>query len=208
MVILIADAHAMIRRSVQLQLADLFPQATYIHCDSLASLEQTLTQHAADLLIMALLLALPDYRSVIQRIRRCYPTLRLLIFTSLDEQRHALPALQAGADGYLSKQASEAEFLRAVQALWQGQTYVSETIDQRLKKRLNTTRPFIPDPLESLSTGEQKVLEGLLAGKYTKEIAADLNLKQNTVSTVKKRIFQKFEVSSLVELLEKINPHS
>ncbi|GAB4016832.1 hypothetical protein GCM10028773_11220 [Spirosoma koreense] len=199
----------MIRRSLQFQLAAFLPQAIPILCDSFPAVVDALKRQPADLVVLDLLLAGTDYRQTIQLIRSLNPTGRILIFSGLDEQCYALPALQAGAAGYLSKLAPESEFEQAIQTLMNQERYVSPAVGRSLVNNLGRTG-FLPgeNPLETLSPGEQKVLHLLREGKWTKEIAASLHLKQNTVSTVKKRIFEKLAVESMVELLHKVDVYS
>jgi two-component system invasion response regulator UvrY len=73
------------------------------------------------------------------------------MFSSYDEQLYGLMYLQAGADGYLSKDAPEEEFKTAVMSVLNNKKYMSEDMQQMNINRLINPKEYLPDPIVSLS---------------------------------------------------------
>ena len=126
------------------------------------------------------------------------------MFSSYDEQLYGLLYLQAGADGYLSKDAAEDEFKTAVLSVLDNKKYMSADMQQININRLINPKEFLPDPIVSLSPREKDVMNLLKEGFGTAKIAEKLSLQLSTVSTYKARIFEKMGVKNIVELITKI----
>jgi DNA-binding NarL/FixJ family response regulator len=143
---------------------------------------------------------------MIKLMREKQPGIPILIHSTYDEKVYALPYLQAGADGFISKQASQEEFLTAVQAILDHGRYVSYDVQQIFLSSFTdmSGRTTGGNPIVTLSPRERRVMQLMTEGKWTKEIAAIMNLKENTISTYKRRIFDKMEVKDPIELSKKI----
>jgi two-component system invasion response regulator UvrY len=139
-------------------------------------------------------------------VREKQPDILILIHSGYDEETYALPYMQAGADGFLSKQASQEEFQAAYKALVNRGKYVSYRIQQTLLNNLgDNNSKKLKNPIMTLSPREILVMQLLTEGKWTKEIASLLNVKENTISTYKRRIFDKLEVADEIELSKKVS---
>ncbi|GAB4020328.1 response regulator [Spirosoma koreense] len=206
MTILLADDHPMIRMSLRYHLIELLPEAIVITCESFTSALAILDQQAVDLAVLDIDMPGSEYSQMIHLVREKQPHILILIYSGLDEKVYALPYLQAGANGFLSKNAPESEFAVAITTLLNQDKYVSREVHQLLINKVGEKRHrTAANPFHKLSQSEQTVLQLLTQGKWTKDIAVAMNLKENTVSTYKKRIFEKLEVNSLVELMEVVN---
>jgi two-component system invasion response regulator UvrY len=119
---------------------------------------------------------------------------------------YALPYIQSGADGYLSKLTPVSEFEVAIRSLLKTGTYFNEEIQQLwLSKLGQNLQHLTTNPLHTLSEREMTIVELINEGKWIKEIADILRLKTNTVSTYKKRIFEKLDVTNTKQLIQKVN---
>ena len=98
---------------------------------------------------------------------------------------------QYGIHYYLSKTVGDEEIVQVLQKFLQNET---------LLKKTNTPHP--DNPFSSLAPRELEILHYLLKGAGTKEIADSLNLKMNTVSTIKTRIYEKTNAGNMKELME------
>jgi two-component system invasion response regulator UvrY len=163
----------------------------------------------ADLLILDVDLPGGESYGMITKIRTVQPGIRILVFTGQDEDRHALRFLSAGANGFLSKNAPMQELAVAIREIMDNKKYMPEAIQRKITdsffNKLSPAKVFAETPL---SPREMEVLELLLQGKWTKEIALELNLKLTTVSTHKARIFEKMQVKNILELSQKVRPES
>jgi DNA-binding NarL/FixJ family response regulator len=130
-----------------------------------------------------------------RRIRATLPEIQVLVLTTYADDQSLFPALQAGARGYLTKDASAEEIEQAIRALASGRTHLDPAIQQRLVTAVLEVQPSQAAPAESLahdlSPREIEVLKLIAAGLSNTEIAATLFLSSATVKTHINRIFSK-----------------
>jgi DNA-binding NarL/FixJ family response regulator len=119
--------------------------------------------------------------------RRGVPA-RVLVLTTYDTDSHVLPAIEAGATGYLLKDAPRDELLRAVRAAAQGQAALSPSVATRLMSRVRAPGA------EPLSQRELEVLSLVAAGTTNREAAARLFISEATVKTHLLHIYAKLGV--------------
>jgi DNA-binding NarL/FixJ family response regulator len=142
---------------------------------------------------------------VVERMKALCPGSAILVITDLDERIYGLPYIRAGADGFLSKLASSGQFDEAIRAMMVIGKYASGALQQQiiLENQLNRSVRYV-NPLMSISERERQVMNHLMAGKSTSEIAEILNINKTTVGTHKMRILKKLQVNSLIKLIEKV----
>lgn len=206
MKILIVEDHPLIQMGLKLLISESESKATVVQCDSFPEGMRLLDQEKFDLLILDIDIPGGANIKMMTMIRNKQPDIVILIHSGYDEQIYALPYIKAGANGFLSKQASHEEFKTALKAVMGKGKYVSYQVQQIL---LNTIRENnfgkVMNPITSLSPNEMRVMQLLTEGKWTKEIAAIMNVKENTVSTYKRRIFTKLDVVDSIELSKKVS---
>jgi len=128
-------------------------------------------------------------------IRSALPDTRVLVLTTYADDQSLFPALQAGAQGYLTKDASAEEIEQAIRALAAGRTHLDPAIQQRLVTAVLDEKPIpaaesrpLPD---SLTPREAEVLKLIAEGRSNAEIAETLVVSAATVKTHVNRIFYK-----------------
>ncbi|HEV7381496.1 MAG TPA: response regulator transcription factor [Dyadobacter sp.] len=160
-----------------------------------------------DLVILDMKLPGGDNYAMVGALRGIQPDVRILVFTASEEPKHALHFFTAGANGFISKTASLPEVGVAIRTVMDDKKYMTEQVHQLVVesffKKLAPSRVMEES---ALSPREQEVLELLLAGMPSKNIATELNMKISTVSTHKTRIFEKMQVSNIIELFRKLKP--
>jgi DNA-binding NarL/FixJ family response regulator len=193
--VMLADDHAMVRDGLR-RLLETEP-GFEISSQATTGLEvlQKLEQEACDLLLLDLTMPAPNGPKLIGKIRSKYPTLPLLVVTMHNEPRMAQAALQAGANGYITKDAEPTELLEAVRRVAAGSRYVSPEVLEGIA--------FLPTSGSeiSLSAREQEVLRRLVAGQTNNQIAHDLFISEKTVSSHKANLMAKLGASSLADLI-------
>ena len=115
----------------------------------------------------------------IRRLRETAPDIRVLVLTTFDSDTDVLPAVEAGATGYLLKDAPRDELLRAVHAAYLGQAVLAPSVAQKLLGRVRTPAA----PIEQLTDRELKVLTLVAAGTTNREAAKQLFISEATVKT-------------------------
>ncbi|CAG4991452.1 Response regulator UvrY [Dyadobacter sp. CECT 9275] len=202
--ILIAEDHAVVRIGTKHLLQSLIPDAVVSDVDDFDKIIQAIDVQYYDLLILDINIPGGNNTKMVELIRAKSPSIKILMFSSYDEQLYGLLYLQAGADGYLSKDAPEEEFKSAVLSVLNNRKYMSQDMQQLNINRLINPKEFMPDPVVTLSPRETDVMNLLKEGLGTAKIAEKLNLQLSTVSTYKARIFEKLGVKNIVELITKI----
>jgi DNA-binding NarL/FixJ family response regulator len=122
------------------------------------------------------------------------PAVRVLVLTTYADEESIMPALRAGAAGYLTKDASAEQIEAAIRAVHAGQTHLDPAVQQQLVSAvLNqpASSSTTPEPADGLTTREAEVLGLIAAGLSNAEIGERLVLSNATVKTHINRIFAK-----------------
>lgn len=189
--ILIADDHSMIRKGLKLHMqltlgyTDLHEVAT---CNELM---KELVKNKYTHLILDIILSDGSTLEVIPNIRRVYPDLHILVFSMQPAEIYGEALKQYGINYYMSKTAGEEEMLQILQKFMHNEEPV----------RQNNIH-HQDNPFKTLAPRELEILHYVLKGIGTKDIADTLNLKMNTISTIKTRIFEKTTAGNIKELME------
>lgn len=131
---------------------------------------------------------------VMQQARAAGISTRFLVLTTYDTDEYIGPALAAGAQGYLLKDAPPDDLLRAVRTLMQGHAALEPAVAARLLARVASGPAS-----DELSARELEVLRLLVKGDSNKAIAARLDLSENTIKSHLSHIFEKLGVRSRTE---------
>jgi DNA-binding NarL/FixJ family response regulator len=135
-------------------------------------------------------LRMPEVGGVeaITRLRRTAPAVRVLVLTTYDTDSDVLPAIEAGATGYLLKDAPREELIRAVRAAFAGEAVLSPAVASRLMGQVRKPPP------EALSQRELEVLALIADGATNRQAAAKLFVSEATVKTHLLHIYEKLGV--------------
>ncbi|WP_370356241.1 response regulator [Catenulispora sp. MAP12-49] len=135
-----------------------------------------------DVVLMDLRMPAMGGVEAIRRLRADRPDIRVLVLTTYDTESDVLPAIEAGATGYLLKDAPREDLIRAVRAAAEGQPVLAPTVAQRLMTRVQA--PPAPVPAgEALTDRELEVLRLVASGTTNRETARTLFISEATVKT-------------------------
>lgn len=149
------------------------------------------SQNKPDVVLMDLRMPELDGVEATRTIRSSAPETQVLVLTTYADDDSLFPALQAGARGYLTKDATAEEIEQAIRAVAAGRTHLDPAIQQRLVDAVaNAPAPTRTTP-DYLTTREIEVLKLIAAGLSNSEIAAALVVSNATVKTHVNHIFQK-----------------
>ena len=147
-----------------------------------------------DVVLMDLRMPELDGVGAMRRIRKDHPEINFLVLTTFDTDEYIYDAIEAGAKGFLLKDASRDDLFKAVRAVARGESMIEPGIAARVLNRFaQLSRESAPQEL--LSERERQVLDLLAKGSANKEIAASLSLSESTIKTHVANIFQKLEVN-------------
>ena len=147
---------------------------------------------APDVVLMDLRMPGTDGLGAIAEIARRGLAARVLVLTTYDTDADVLPAIQAGATGYLLKDAPRTELLRAVRAAARGESVLSPSVASRVLGRVR--RPSNDEP-DDLSPRELEILELVARGTTNREAAKRLFISEATVKTHLLHIYAKLGVN-------------
>ncbi|MFP4346024.1 MAG: response regulator [Anaerolineales bacterium] len=151
-------------------------------------------------------IAMPELNGIeaTQQISELAPDVQVIILSIHSAHEHIYRALEAGARGYLLKESAGVEVSDAVRAVHAGHRYMSQKISDRLIEDYIQQRQLSapPGPLSELSQREREVLQLVVEGKSSAEIAEILSLSPKTVETYRSRLMHKLEIEDLPSLVK------
>ncbi|KXH81108.1 response regulator transcription factor [Chryseobacterium kwangjuense] len=193
--ILIADDHYVVRAGTALVLESAYPELAIDFAENYEQVKSHLAAQPYDLLVLDIDMPGTQYKKMIPELKNIQEDLKILVFSGHDKDV-AIQYIREGAEGYLSKQSSEEEIRGAVKSVVEkGYYYPSELVGLLIQNKQR-------NPEEKLSAREQEIFHLLASGIGNLEIANKLNIRMSTVSTYKKRIFKKLNVSNIAELIK------
>ncbi len=138
---------------------------------------------------------------VTRQVKKLYPSISILILTAYDDDEYIWALLEAGATGYLLKDADSREVVEAVRAVYAGESVLYPAIARKVFSRLSSpaTKVSGEKAAVELSEREMEVLKRAARGMSNKDIATELSISMRTVQGHMASIFNKLGVSSRTE---------
>ena len=195
--VLIVDDHTVVREGLRgfLELQDGIEVAGEA-ADGAEAIEQA-KRLAPDVVLMDLVMPKLDGVKAMRGLRRAAPAARVVVLTSFLDDERLLPAIQAGAAGYLLKNVEPSELARAIRLAHAGQAIIDPEVAARLVRALSDgggSTPRAPDA-EHLTSREKQVLELIVGGRSNKRIALELGIAEKTVKAHVGHLLAKLGVS-------------
>ncbi len=165
---------------------------------------QKLREAQPDVLVLDI--SMPELNGIeaATHVQEISPNTKIIILSMHATSEHIYQALQAGARGYLLKESAGIELVEAVRAVYKGSSYLSEKISDTvlhgyLQQREETTATR---PLSRLTSREREILQLVVEGKSSAEIAEILYLSPKTIETYRSRLMAKLDISDLPSLVK------
>jgi two-component system, NarL family, invasion response regulator UvrY len=196
--ILIVDDHALIRAGLRQVLENGLGKLTLGEAQSATEAITLVQKQAWELAIMDLTLPGRSGLDLLVEFKHLRPEMPVLVLSVLSEDEFAARVLKAGAAGFVHKETSADELVRAVRKVLGGGKYVSQHFAEKLA--MNITRPQGEAPHEKLSDREFQVLTMLARGDTLTNIGRVLSLSIKTISTYRARILQKMQLNNNAEM--------
>jgi DNA-binding NarL/FixJ family response regulator len=193
--VLIVDDHAVVREGLRtfLELQDGIEIAGEA-ADGAQAIELAAALEP-DVILMDLVMPHVDGVGAMREIRRLVSGSRVIVLTSYLDDDRLLPAIEAGADGYLLKDVEPAELARAIRTVQAGEAMIAPTVAGRLLRSLSQPRGRAAGDGERLTPREHEVLALIAAGRSNKRIALELGIAEKTVKTHVGHVLAKLGVS-------------
>lgn len=202
--IVLADDHGVVRDGLRL-LLETHPRFKVVgEADNGREAVRVIADVKPDIAILDI--SMPGLNGVeaTNQIRVMNLSTRVLILSMYSSRRYIAQALRAGARGYLLKDSVGRELIDAVDSVQSGHLYLGQQIaDVLVEDYLDYLRDSVDDqPLSALSPREREVVQLVVEGHSSAQIADILNLAPSTVDTYRSRIMQKLGIDSLPELVK------
>lgn len=196
--VLLADDHLMFREGLKHILAksrDILVKDEAGNCSDVIS---KVLQNGHDVLVLDI--SMPDKNGleIIDQLKKYKPNLQILVLSMYSEDQYAFRAFQAGASGYLTKNATAAELLKAIRKVSVNEKYITQSVAQKLADAINEN---IGIPIhKNLSNREFLVMCMIAKGNSITSIAEHFSLSVSTVNTIRSRILKKMNMRNNAEL--------
>ncbi|MGW5747706.1 response regulator [Amycolatopsis sp. NPDC003861] len=199
--VVLADTRPAVRRGVRSMLERSAAISVVGEAATTAAVLAETTRLRPDVLVTDLQFGDDDGIAVIAGIVRAAPGTAVLVFSEVDADRTITAAFQAGARGYLIKDAGADQILRGVQAVAAGELIVGRAIAGRLGAWLRPGAEPEPYPFAQLTARERDVLDRVAAGKSNSAIASEFALTPKTISNRVSAIFAKLGTADRARLI-------
>jgi two-component system invasion response regulator UvrY len=195
---LIIDDHAIVRKGLSQLLREEFASAEIEEVGDSSVVFEKAKAKIWDVILLDISMPGRNGLDVLKQLRADGIKAPVLMLSMHPEDQYALRALKAGASGFLNKESATEELIAAVHKVLSGRKYVSASLAEKLAEGAGITSE--KPAHELLSDREMQVLQLISSGKTVSEIADEISLSVNTISTYRNRILEKLSLHNNAEL--------
>ncbi len=201
--IMLADDHPIVRNGIKDALSKQKNIEVVAEASNGSQVLRKAKELSPDIVLMDISMPGMGGLEATQRLRSTVPAVKVLVFTMHDNKEYVLEIIRSGASGYVLKDTSTLELVRAIETVYRGGTYFSSKVsklllDQYVKKVSTGTETAT----EELSKREEEILALVASGKSNKEIATELKISIRTCEAHREKIMKKLNLHSVAELTQ------
>ena len=206
MKILLVDDHAIVRKGLAQLLKEEFPDAEIAAAVNDSEVYEKTRNKIWDVILLDISMPGRNGLDILKQLRADNVKAHILVLSMHQEDVYGPRVLKAGASGYLNKESATEELIIAVHKVLSGRKYISGALAEKLAEGVGDVSG--KPAHELLSDREMQVLQLLASGKTVSDIAAELSLSVNTISTYRNRILEKLLLHNNAELTRYAMDHS
>lgn len=204
--ILLVDDHPMVRAGIKSLLSGNPLIREVEEAEDADECFQKIEKNNYDLIIMDIKMPKKSGIDVTKEILKKYPSEKILAISMYDEQNFIVKMLQAGAKGYLLKNSSKEELIKAIQTIMEGENYFSSEVSSiMLAKYIHKEYPALQKKEYrsniKLTKREAQIIKMIADEMTNSDIASDLNISVRTVDTHRRNLLQKLDVKNTAGLV-------
>lgn len=194
--ILLADDHAVVRRGLEMVLS---LEKDFQVVGEAADGEEAISlaiRLSPDLVLLDVKMPRVDGITAAREIKKIRPRIHILMLTGIELDSEILQAIEAGAEGYVLKEVSPEELIRAIRIIGSGEAYLQPSVTKRVLQRIRQSSRSREGPKsnhETLTLRESEVLKLMATSATNKEIAEKLSISEETVKSHTKNILSKID---------------
>jgi two-component system invasion response regulator UvrY len=195
---LIADDHAIVRKGLVQLIREEFYEAEIAEATDSNEVYEKVKEKIWDVILLDISMPGRNGLDILKQLRSDGIKAPILMLSMHPEEQYAIRVLKAGASGFLNKESATAELVSAIQKVLMGRKYISTALAERLADSASDKTDKALH--ESLSDREMQVLQMLASGKTVSEVAEEISLSVNTISTYRARLLEKLSLNNNAEL--------
>lgn len=201
--VVIADDHEIFREGVKLTLSKLPEVSTLAEASNGLQLIELVNKHHPDVVITDIKMPQMDGIEAVRKIKSKHPDIGIIALSMFDQDDLILDMLEAGANGYLLKNADKDEIAEAIRSVAVGDPYYCKTTNSKLARLIAQSRftPYNRKVKPNFSDKELEIIELVCRELTNKEIADKLFMSIRTVEGHRQKILEKMEVKNTVGLV-------
>jgi len=198
--VVLADDHAVVRKGIREFLEEEGDIAVVAEAADGHQAVALVAEHRPDVAVLDVQMPGVSGIEATRRIKAEHPGVQVLILTAYDDDPYIFALLQAGASGYLLKTADSSELVRAVRAIYRGESSLDPAVAHKVVQRLTTGRPQgAQTAVEALTEREIEILRLAARGLTNKAIGQVLGISDRTVQGHLANLYGKLGVGSRTE---------
>lgn len=202
--VLIVDDQSLIREGLSMMLS-LYDTVTIVgEAKNGQEAIEFLENEDIDLILMDIRMPIMDGVEATKIIKEKYPEIKILILTTFNEDKYIFEGLKNGADGYLLKDISSEELVKAIETVYKGnmllQPGIAKKIIDSIDKKHGNLNKITKDDFKELSKREYEIALLVGEGKSNKEISSKLFITEGTVKNHITKILDKLEIRDRTQL--------
>ena len=211
--VILADDHVIVRNGIKILLESDGEVQVIAEASNGAEALEKAKEFQPDIMISDIKMPIMNGIEATARLKDVAPGTKALILSMHDDEEYIIKSVESGASGYLLKDTTKEEFLKALRTILDGQKYFSGDISNILVNNYLNIReqPAISSRLNSIESDyhitkrEKQILQLVYNGHSNKSIADELGKSIRTIETHRFNIMKKLDVSNITELIRKID---
>ncbi len=200
--ILLADDHTIVRKGIRSLLDEEAGMEVVGEAEDGRETIEKVERLSPDIVLMDSTMPILNGLEATRQISKRFPQVKVLVLTMHTNEEYIFQFLQAGAAGYLVKQAAPKELVSAIEAVHRGDYFlspaISKTVIEEYVRQVKTTDK--DDPYEQLTDREREVLQLIVEGFSNREIAERLHISLKTAGVHRINLMHKLNIHNLTEL--------
>ena len=201
--ILLADDHALVRAGIRALVQRVSGLEVVGEADNGREALRLAKSLSPNVVLMDISMPELNGLDAIARILQYDPKIAVIVLSMHESREHVLRALQAGASGYVLKNAAVDELEKAIRAVACGQKYLTPAVSEQLIASVTAPRSDASgtNPAESLTQRQREILQLIAEGRSSREIAALLNISVKTVETHRSLLMERLNLHDVAGLV-------
>ncbi|HKL07928.1 MAG TPA: response regulator transcription factor [Bacteroidales bacterium] len=198
--ILIADDHTIVRKGIIQLIEGAQDIKVTAEAKNAAEVLHLITRQDFDVIVLDISMPGRSGLEVLKELKSIKPEIPILILSMFPEEQYAIRVMRSGASGYLTKESAPEELIKALRTIAGGKKYIHPSLAEQLADHFDQS---VDKPLtEKLSDREYETMIKIATGKSLTKIAEELSISVKTVSTYRRRILNKLNLNSNVEITQ------